>query len=167
MTLYIFTGFPLLNYQAIAERRQIEIKDNEFEKSMKFVFERENGLVEDKDDPGGLTKYGISQKSYPYIDIKNLTPEKAEEIYYRDYWLKADCDKMSFPFNLIVFDTAVHCGRSKAKKFLTNSLGWEDYLFNRIEFYASLKTKIAKKRLRGWVNRVIILYKVVKEEMKE
>lgn len=133
--------------------------NKEFEKAISFVLEHEGGLVKDKNDPGGLTKYGISQKSYPYLDIRNLTLEKAKQIYYENYWLKADCDKISFPLNLIIFDTAVNCGVRRAKEFVVKSLGWQDYLFKRIEFYAGLKT--AKYFLRGWVNRVIDLYKLI------
>jgi len=135
--------------------------DKNFEEAIKFVLEHEGGLVEDKNDPGGLTKYGISQKSYPYEDMKNMTIERAKEIYYQNYWLKSECDKLPAPMNLIIFDTAVNCGRNRAKKILLASLGWEDYLFKRIEFYAGLKT--AKYYLRGWVNRVIDLYKLIKE----
>lgn len=134
--------------------------DNEFERAIKFVLKWEGGYTNNPKDPGGETKYGISKKSYPTIDIKNLTLNRAKEIYHQNYWLKADCDKLSFPFNLIVFDTAVNCGVRRAKKFMTNSLGWQDYLFNRIEFYAGLKT--AKYFLRGWINRVIDLYKEIK-----
>jgi len=135
--------------------------NNEFERAIKFVLKWEGELIEDKNDPGGITKYGISQKAYPYLDIRNLTLEKAKQIYYDNYWLKADCDKMSFPFDMIVFDTAVNCGVRRAKKFMTNSLGWQDYLFNRIEFYAGLKT--AKYFLGVCVNRVIDLYKLIKD----
>ncbi len=139
--------------------------DKEFERAIKFVLKWEGGLSKNKNDPGGLTKYGISQKSYPYLDIKNLTLKKAKQIYYENYWLKADCDKISFPLNLIIFDTAVNCGVRRAKQFMTKSLGWQDYLFKRIEFYAGLKT--AKYFLRGWINRVIDLYKLINEEYKE
>jgi len=68
---------------------------------------------------------------------------------------------MSSPFDMIVFDTAVNCGVKRAKEFMVKSLGWQDYLFKRIEFYAGLKT--AKYFLRGWVNRVIDLYKLIKD----
>lgn len=135
---------------------------NDFEKAIKFVLKWEGGLTENKNDPGGLTKYGISQKSYPYLDIKGLTLKRAKQIYYENYWLKADCDKISFPLNLIIFDTAVNCGVRRAKKFMTISLGWQDYLFNRIEFYAGLKN--FKYFGRGWINRVIDLYKEIKSD---
>src|SRR5688572_24264776 len=36
-------------------------------------------------DTGGETKYGISKKSYPSVDIKNLTLDQAIAIYKRDF----------------------------------------------------------------------------------
>jgi len=47
----------------------------------------EKGLADDPNDYGGLTKYGISQASYPEIDIAKLTPEEAGKIYYRDFYI--------------------------------------------------------------------------------
>jgi len=135
---------------------------NDFEKSLKFVLKWEGGYSNDPNDPGGETKYGISKKSYPHEDIKNMTLERAKKIYYENYWLKAGCDRLGFPMNMVVFDTAVNCGRSRANKIYLASLGWEDYLFNRIKFYTGLKT--AKYYLRGWVNRVIDLHEFIKRE---
>lgn len=37
-------------------------------------------------DPGGATKWGISQRAHPEIDIDALTREQAREIYRQDYW---------------------------------------------------------------------------------
>ncbi|MCC7279439.1 MAG: hypothetical protein IT487_14145 [Chromatiaceae bacterium] len=39
------------------------------------VLVAEGGLVNDPQDPGGVTKFGISQRSYPALDIRELTPE--------------------------------------------------------------------------------------------
>lgn len=59
-----------------------------FEKLIQSVLEHEGGYVNDATDPGGETKYGISKRAYPNEDIKNLTLDRAKDIYYRDYWLK-------------------------------------------------------------------------------
>jgi lysozyme family protein len=37
-------------------------------------------------DAGGLSKYGISQRSYPKLDIANLTLDAAAAIYKKDFW---------------------------------------------------------------------------------
>lgn len=39
------------------------------------------------EDSGGVTKYGISQRAYPTVDIRNLTIEQAANIYRNDYFL--------------------------------------------------------------------------------
>jgi len=50
------------------------------------LLRKEGGYVFNKNDPGGETKYGISKKSYPHLDIKNITKEEAWNIYRRDFW---------------------------------------------------------------------------------
>ena len=49
-----------------------------FDQVIDRVLAHEGGYVNDPDDPGGETKYGISKKAYPKIDIKNLTKEEAK-----------------------------------------------------------------------------------------
>jgi len=60
------------------------MSDN-FERCIAFVLRHEGGYVNDPRDPGGETKYGISKRAYPGLDIKNLTEEQAKEIYRQDY----------------------------------------------------------------------------------
>lgn len=43
-------------------------------------------LVNIPGDKGGLTKFGISQRSYPGVDIANLTLGGACDIYEKDFW---------------------------------------------------------------------------------
>lgn len=38
-------------------------------------------------DDGGVTKYGISQRAYPNLDIRGLTKEQAQSIYRADYFV--------------------------------------------------------------------------------
>jgi lysozyme family protein len=58
-----------------------------FETAVQVVLENEGGYVFDKADPGGETNFGISKRSYPTLDIKNLTRDEAIEIYRHDFWL--------------------------------------------------------------------------------
>jgi lysozyme family protein len=46
-----------------------------------------NLLISDIYDHKNKTKFGISQKSYPALNIENLTLQEAKFLYYRDYWL--------------------------------------------------------------------------------
>lgn len=96
-----------------------------WEVGIKFVLAYEGGLVDDPNDPGGLTNFGISQKAYPSEDIKNLTVERAMEIYQRDYWEAAGCDQLPGKWAVAVLDTAVNMGAKKAVRILQIALGVE------------------------------------------
>lgn len=58
-----------------------------FEDAIDFVLRNEGGYVFNPKDPGGETKFGITKRSYPSLDIKSLTVDQAKEIYKRDFWL--------------------------------------------------------------------------------
>ncbi|WP_185954300.1 glycoside hydrolase family 108 protein [Balnearium lithotrophicum] len=90
----------------------------------------EGGYVNDKDDPGSETKFGISKKQYPNLDIKSLTKEQAKEIYWKDYWLKAKCpDLEAYHPKLAIyhFDTAVNTGIRTAGKILQRAINKQGF----------------------------------------
>jgi lysozyme family protein len=58
----------------------------EFSLAIPIVLENEGGYVDDPNDPGGETNFGISKRSYPNVDIKGLTAATASAIYERDFW---------------------------------------------------------------------------------
>ena len=96
--------------------------NTDWETAIEFVLNMEGGYTLDPKDPGGETKYGISKKAYPLLDIKNLTVEAAKEIYKRDYWQECHCDELPSAFAISVFDTAVNQGTGKAKRLLQITL---------------------------------------------
>lgn len=59
---------------------------SDFEQSFSEIIGLEGGYVFDPSDKGGETKWGISKRFHPYVDIKNLSKEEAKQIYWRDYW---------------------------------------------------------------------------------
>jgi len=130
-----------------------------FDQALKFVLEREGGYVNDPLDPGGETKYGISKKSYPNVDIKKLTPELAAVIYQSDYWAPAGCDDLSPDLALVVFDSAVNCGVERAVEWLEAYPQVEDYLWHRLGYYRGLVQAKATmgKFLVGWIKRLELL----------
>ncbi|MDX1611629.1 MAG: glycosyl hydrolase 108 family protein, partial [Candidatus Thermoplasmatota archaeon] len=79
--------------------------------------------VNDPDDPGGHTKYGISARAYPDVDIAELTREDAGEIYRKDYWDACHCNELAHGIDITVFDAAVNTGTKQATKFLQRALG--------------------------------------------
>jgi lysozyme family protein len=76
------------------------------------IIAREGGakITRDPNDPGGLTKFGISQKAYPNLDIANLTYEQAKDIYIRDYYTKNNIQLLPERFQEPVLDFTVHSG---------------------------------------------------------
>jgi lysozyme family protein len=62
------------------------------------VFDRvighEGGYVNDPNDPGGETQWGISKRSYPHLNIRMLTRAEAMGIYDRDFWQPLHGDRL-------------------------------------------------------------------------
>ena len=94
-----------------------------FANALGIVLRHEGGLSDHPDDPGGLTKWGLSQRAYPDLDIANLLLYDAARIYERDYWQACRCDDLPYPVALAVFDTAVNCGVARSIRFLQASVG--------------------------------------------
>ena len=59
----------------------------DFQHCIDRILAEEGGQSNHPADPGGLTKFGISQRAYPTRDIAHLT--LAEALYRRDYWHRA------------------------------------------------------------------------------
>lgn len=70
----------------------------------------DGGLNNVASDRGGLTKYGISQRAYPKLDIKNLKLAKAVSLYHRDYWRAMYCEQSAAGVDFMLLDGAVQHG---------------------------------------------------------
>ncbi len=141
-------------------------KDKEFARCIPLIFEAEGGYVNDPKDPGGETKFGISKRAFPALDIKNLTKQQAAIIYYQRYWLFV-ADKLEWPLNLVMFDCAVNQGTRKAREFLSISKGdWKKFIELRREHYLFLaeRRKDFKRFIKGWLNRLNHLRKYIDEK---
>jgi lysozyme family protein len=94
-----------------------------FEKAFIELIGIEGGYVNDPTDRGGETKYGISKRSYPNLDIRNLSLQDAKEIYYGDYWKSNGLDNIiNYEVALELFDTGVNMGVGIASRFLQEAL---------------------------------------------
>ena len=89
-----------------------------FEEIINKVLKHEGGYVNDPKDLGGETKYGITKRFYPKVDIKNLTIEQAKQIYKDDYWDKNRVESLPQELWHIFFDMCVNMGRGTAVKIL-------------------------------------------------
>lgn len=144
-----------------------------FKKALTFVLIREGGYVNDPNDPGGATNKGITQKTYDawrkarglnVQSVKAITDSEVKEIYYKNYWLAANCHKMTSKFAVVCFDTAVNMGVSSVKPLLEacqyNDLSM--YFLARIREYNRRASKYKLQRyLNGWLNRVYACFDFV------
>lgn len=96
-----------------------------FLKCIDIVLKNEGGYINHPSDPGGETnmgserKFGIAKRFYPHEDIKNITKERAIEIYYKDYWLPMNLSKIiNEDLVLQVFDFGVNAGIRRSIKML-------------------------------------------------
>lgn len=96
-----------------------------FDMALAFVLNVEGGdmLTDDPSDPGGLTRWGVSQRAHPDVDVANLTREGAESIYRAHYWDRCQCDKFTPEIGIALFDAAVNQGPDKAIRVLQRALG--------------------------------------------
>ncbi len=94
-----------------------------FDRCVRAVLSEEGGLSDHPQDPGGLTKYGISRRAYPDLDIRRLTMDDVIEIYRRDYWNPVHGTDLPASLALLVFDAAVNQGVGTAVRLLQKTLG--------------------------------------------
>lgn len=146
-----------------------------FDKYIDRVLGHEGGYVNHVSDPGGETKWGISKRSYPHVNIKELTREQAVEIYRKDFWNNIDGESLPEAIAFQVLDAAVNHGTGNAIRFLQRAIGVADdghfgpishgrlrsfntndvvLLFNaeRLDFYTKLST--FQTFGKGWTKRV-------------
>lgn len=115
--------------------RDTIIELDHFLMSLKVVRRWEGGLVDHPSDPGGITKWGISLRFLRSIgidingdgvingkDIRSLTEEQVEKLYYDYFWAKCHCDFLPTGVDLAVFDAGVNQGPNRAKRFLQKAL---------------------------------------------
>jgi lysozyme family protein len=84
----------------------------------------EGGYVNDPQDAGGETKYGVSKRAHPDLDIKNLTKHEAEQILINDYIVLPGFNDL--PNNSLrdqLIDFGYHSGPPRAIRTLQALLG--------------------------------------------
>ncbi|WP_294228056.1 holin-associated N-acetylmuramidase [uncultured Shimia sp.] len=101
----------------------------------KEIVAREGGFVNDPDDPGGATNFGVTLATARRLgldkdrdgdvdvaDLKKLAPEDAEAVYLRHYYEGPKVDRLPEVLQASVFDMYVNAG-SNAVKILQRLLG--------------------------------------------
>jgi lysozyme family protein len=145
-----------------------------FDQAFYRLISSEGGYVNNPADPGGETKFGISKRSYPLVDIANLTRDQAREIYRRDFWDRGRMDEYDPAIAFQVLDAAVNHGIETAVRMLQRAAGVADdghigpvtvaaikgksvtdmlmlFIAQRIKFWTRLSTW--PQFGKGWANR--------------
>lgn len=134
-----------------------------------LILNSEGGYVNDPDDPGGATKYGITMRDNRAVlltlgvkDVRNLTYDQAKQIYYNKYYRASGADVVaakSVKLAYAHFDSAVNHGVGTAARFLRQCSGFDkfknfegagknidfwddqfhDYLAARLLFYVQIR----------------------------
>src|SRR6266568_4634329 len=121
----------------------------------------------------------LKTKNYPVVAVRDITDDEVALIYHGQYWEPLQCDQFGKPLDLVLFDTAVNHGVTRAVKILQTALTAPadgvlgsvtlaaalgdssealamDMLTARANFYSNIiaNAPSQKKFANGWANRL-------------
>lgn len=138
-------------------------RSERFDRFFTRLVDVEKGYVNDPDDDGKETKFGISRNAYPDEDIKNMTLDRAKELYRRDYYVPMGIDEIEDErLAWQVFDYGVNAGVGRAIVTMRKKEeypAWIEYVGERVKYYLDLSIRKPKNKkfLKGWVLRAVEL----------
>jgi lysozyme family protein len=99
----------------------------EFDAAFGRLLGYEGGYVDDPADPGGATRYGVTQavaRAHGYTGAMQDYPlEDAKAVYRESYWDACHCDDLPPEVRYGVFDAAVNSGTHAAVAWLQRAAG--------------------------------------------
>jgi hypothetical protein len=118
-----------------------------------FVLPHEGGYAP-HDGNGAPVKYGINQKANPGVDVKNLTPDKASDIFVDKYWNASGAENLPPALAAMHADT-YYINPDRAQRILAASGGDPDkYMKLRENWLGSLAKQPKYARFaKAWNNR--------------
>jgi hypothetical protein len=133
---YVREGTPGFNPNAPDPRRMGGAGG--FDAVIDPLLQREGGFVAKDGRSGAPANFGINQRYNPDVDVRNLTPEKAKELYRSRYWDAIGGDQLPPEAQAAVFDAAVNQGPQRAMQWWRQS-GGDLNRFNqlRLQHYRS------------------------------
>lgn len=156
-----------------------------FQRWFDWLITKEGSSYEnDPDDSGGETKFGIDKESHPDVDIRNLTRDRARQIYWTEYWNAVHAEELPVGVGEVVADIGVNNGKDRAARWLQqavcvtvdgkigrNTLQGaaeankheliDTLLCRRDRFYRSIARGSQAKYLKGWLSRNASLRQLV------
>lgn len=101
-----------------------------FEKAFEKLLGHEGGFVDHPRDPGGATRYGITQRvarAHGYQgEMRELPVSEARRIARIAYWDAVRADEVPDAVRYDLFDAAYHSGPEQATKWLQRAAGADD-----------------------------------------
>jgi lysozyme family protein len=94
----------------------------DFEIAVKQTLVHEGGFVDNPNDPGGATKYGITQKDMPNVNIADITEDQATAYYSENYWKPLYSQIENQAVASKIFDMGVLFGVGTAVKEIQRTL---------------------------------------------
>jgi len=101
-----------------------------FEEIIEVVLAHEGGFVDDPDDRGGATNWGVTQAvwedhledEFTSEDVRNFTREQAIALYKEEFWIPSQSEKLPEEIREIYFDMCVNHGQRNAVKILQTAV---------------------------------------------
>jgi len=101
-----------------------------FEKAFDILLSHEGGFVNHPKDPGGATRYGVTQRvarKHGYQgDMRELPLSEAKRIARAAYWDEVKADFMPDSIRFDLFDGAYNSGPVQATKWLQRAAAVDD-----------------------------------------
>ena len=174
---------------------------NRIKYCLDYILKQEGGYSNNPNDKGGSTNFGITQKTYntylvseqlPLRSVEEIDIHEVSEIYKRYYWDLCKCSEIPIPLDLIVFDSAVQHGVTRANQWLQRCVGTtpdgivgektiyavkdkalnkrleaviDCYINGRIAFYAQIIKNDPTQKMfsKGWKNRIDCLLREIEK----
>jgi lysozyme family protein len=156
-----------------------------FDQAFDALLKHEGGYSDHAADPGGKTRYGVTEAVAREVgyrgDMRELPLELAQRIYRERYWDAVKADQLPSAVRYLVFDAAVNSGVGQAARWLQRAVKVKDdgvigpmtllaanqsnpealvrrYLSQRLRFMSDLANWPAFGR--GWARRIADLLEV-------
>jgi lysozyme family protein len=101
-----------------------------FDTAFEKLLGHEGGFSDHAADPGGKTRYGITEAVAREVgyrgDMRELPLDLAKRIYMERYWRPVRADELPAGVRYAVFDAAVNSGPGQAVKWLQRAAGVAD-----------------------------------------
>lgn len=156
-----------------------------FAKARDFTRRWEGGYVNDPDDAGGATNFGITQRTYDRFrkewgqtsrGVRDISAEEVSTIY-QSYWESSGAEKLPAPLSAVHFDSFFHFNPRRAEAWKDDVVkahpndpvaAAEAYVEKRIAFRHEKVKEVPsqKKFLKGWLNRDRALMELVTDGAK-